>query len=443
MGLVSLTLVTCAALVWVACPAEPPEPPRGLLLFLTLDTTRADHLGAYGYFRDTSPSIDALAADAILFERAVTSMATTLPAHVSLFTGTYPSTHGVESNFENSGVAFAAAGGLRSLAEILQEQGWPTAAIVSAAPLKRHSGIQAGFRDYLEPEGREIRAEVVTDRALRWLDENPGLPALLWLHYFDPHHPYDPPKGTPGFDSGGEQQSFLARTLGREGAPRIRRMNDAYDGEIRYLDAQVGRLLDALRERGLYEDATIVLVGDHGEGLGQHGRDFHGTIHNEQLFVPLLVKLPASLGRRGERNDELVSIVDVLPTVAAALQIPLGDDSLLDGASRLEGARRTGALAARTAWQRSGWDPGRNFAWVTDEWKYLHRTDARDALFDLRGDPHELRNVIEEEPEIASKLRASLFEALEASQAKRAAATTTAEIPEDVVEELRALGYGR
>ena len=414
-----------------------------LVLFITLDTTRADHIGAYGYFRDTSPSIDAFAADAVLFERAVTAMSTTLPAHVSLFTGSYPSTHGVESNFEDSRVGFKASNALRSVAEILSERGWSTAAFVSSAPLKTHTGIQAGFQDFSQPEGKEASAAVTTDEALAWLARRSSGPTLLWLHYFDPHFPWSAPGGPRPLGGQEAQLRFLQRTARPGGAlPGILLDNDAYDSEIHYLDEQLGRLFADLKERGLYEEATIVVVGDHGEGLGQHRRRHHGTIHNEQLFVPLIIKLPHSMGRRGERVSDLVSIVDVLPTLAATLDLPLGDLSHLDGVDVLGGPGRSGALAARTTWQREGWDPGRNFAWVTPSWKYIYRMYAPDMLFDLRNDFNEFENVIEEHSEVAERMREVLFAAMAESRAKRATEATSAVIPEGVIEELKALGYG-
>ncbi len=439
IGAVCGVLVSAAGLF--GCVHREDEDP--LILFITLDTTRAAHLGVYGYFRDTSPSIDAFAADSVLFEQAVTAMSTTLPAHVSLFTGTYPSTHGVESNFKDSSIGFEASGALRSVAEVLSEQGWITAAFVSSAPLKTHTGIQTGFQDFSQPEGKEASAAVTTDEALAWLARWPAGPALLWLHYFDPHHPWSAPGGPRRLGGREAQLRFLQRTA-RPGdrLPAIQRVNDAYDSEIHYLDEQLGRLFADLKERGLYEEATIVVVGDHGEGLGQHQRMHHGTIHNEQIFIPLIIKLPHSMGRRGERVSDLVLIVDVLPTLAATLDLPLGDLSHLDGVDVLGGPGRTGALAARTTWQRTGWDPGRNFAWVTPNWKYFYRTHAPDMLFDVRDDFNEFENVIEDHPEVAERMREALLAALAESRAKRVIEATAAEIPEDVLEELKALGYG-
>ena len=165
------------------------------IVLITLDTTRADHLGAYGYFRDTSPRIDAFAEQSIVFEHAIAPMATTLPTHVSILTATHPLEHGVLANVMHGGRRFVPAAGLRSFATVCREQGYRTAAFVSAAPLKRDSGIQLGFEVFDEPDESEAERSggQTSDAALRWLAGLEAGPFLLWVHYYDAHWPFAAP----------------------------------------------------------------------------------------------------------------------------------------------------------------------------------------------------------------------------------------------------------
>ena len=183
-------IALACALALCACGREAPAPN---LVFVTLDTTRADHLGLYGYFRDTSPALDAFGSQAIVFERFIVPMATTLPTHASLFTATQPLEHGVLANSTQGGSRFVPSTHLRSLAEVAGAAGWRTAGFVSSAVLKRGSGIETGFDAFDEPEGEQRNAEATTRTALAWLESTPRGPFLLWVHYFDAHWPYAPP----------------------------------------------------------------------------------------------------------------------------------------------------------------------------------------------------------------------------------------------------------
>ena len=169
------------------------DAPLPNIILVSIDTLRADHLGCYGYFRETSPNIDAFAAEAVLFERAYSAMATTLPSHLTMLIGMHPIEHGVVANIDDGGVAFTSGPGLRSVAEVARDNGYATAGFVSATPLKRISGIHVGFETFDEPQGATRDAKTVTDAALSWLGQHYDEPFFLFVHYYDPHVPYAPP----------------------------------------------------------------------------------------------------------------------------------------------------------------------------------------------------------------------------------------------------------
>ncbi len=444
-----------AALLLAACseasgPAKRPvtAAPRGSIVLVTLDTMRADHLGCYGYFRDTSPNLDRFAEQAVLFENAATTIATTLPAHVSLFASLHPAQSGVIDNdvrFETPEEE-----GPVLLAQALREIGFATAAFVSATPVKRESGLGVGFDVFDQPEGQQRSAWDTTQRVLRWLDAGPTEPFFLWIHYFDPHTPRAPP---------GEYDRFLADEallqhlleLGySQPIPRgyIDANND-YDGEVLYLDAQIGRLLERLRARPGWDADTVLFVGDHGEGLGQHNFLKHGEIWNEQLFVPLIVKFPEALGWNGQRRAYLVSILDVVPTVIDGLGLPVAAGFLarLEGRNAMAtGFRREFVVAQRRLVEeresrRKHWNEGQTHCILDLEWK-LNLALERARLYDMRSDRHETKNVFAAEPATAERLEALLTRELERFAA-RETPLRVGEVSPETLEDLRKLGYLR
>jgi arylsulfatase A-like enzyme len=301
---------------------------------MTLDTTRADHLGVYGYERPTSPNLDELAAHAEVYEKAYSTSSWTLPAHASLFTGRYPRSHGMRHDPAGELVladAIDAPEGIRArglsdealtLAEILQAAGYRTGAVVAGPWLHRSFGLSRGFVHYDDEAVHSARrAAEVTDGALRWLEQGDE-PFFLFLNYFDPHAPYAPP---PRY-----RKTFLPR--GAEVNLRSSRQAPAlYDAEILYMDEQVGRLLRALRERGLYDDTLVIVTADHGELLGDRGTWGHERYLWEPLVrVPLVVKRPGPR-QPGRREQAPISIVDVLPLVleAVGLEPPGGVQGVL------------------------------------------------------------------------------------------------------------------
>ncbi|MBZ5544839.1 MAG: sulfatase, partial [Acidobacteriia bacterium] len=250
---------------------------------MTIDALRADHLRCYGYTAIETPHIDALARAGARFTHAYTPVPITLPAHASLLTGTFPMAAGMHDFTTNKLPANSV-----TLAKVLRDNGYTTAAFIGSTVLDSRFGVNQGFDTYYDHfdfrelrgsnfDEMERRGDVVVDEALSWLKLNPRQPFFLWVHLYDPHHPYTPP----------EPFASRYRTL-------------PYDGEIAFADAQVGRLSAYLQERGFYEKALIVLASDHGEGLGEHGEQTHGFfIYNSTLHVRNL------LAGRGARVHEM------------------------------------------------------------------------------------------------------------------------------------------
>src|SRR5579859_7537065 len=276
----SFRLLSC---LWIAGFALAPAaraavPPKANVVFITIDTLRADHLGCYGYKKIRTPNIDALAADSVRFERAYTPVPVTLPAHTAIFTGTYPTLSGMHDFSGNK-----LNPNQSTLASILKEHGYATGAVIGSAVLDSRFGLNKGFDFYYDHfdfnrlqesnlEEMERPGNIVADVALDWLAKNYKARFFLWMHLYDPHYPYRPP------------------------APYSEEYKDQpYDGEIAFADAQVGRLISFLKAKGLYRNTIIVLTGDHGESLGEHGEATHGFfVYNATLHVPVLIHLPGS-----------------------------------------------------------------------------------------------------------------------------------------------------
>jgi len=264
-------LAIVGAIVWAAVHRGP-STADGPIVLISIDTLRADHLPIYGYGHVRTPNIDALAADGTVFERAYSHTPQTLPAHTSILSGQLPFEHGVR---DNSG--FTVKKDQWLVQRALHERGWPTAGFVSAYVLRKATGIDQGFDTYdsdlpaASPEasiGQVQRDGALTlAAASRWLEARGGGRFFLFVHFYEPHKPYAPPARFAAY------------------AP--------YDGEIAYADELVGGLLNRLRGAGAYDRATIVLLADHGEGLGDHGEQEHGMfLYSETTHVPLIVKLP-------------------------------------------------------------------------------------------------------------------------------------------------------
>jgi len=376
------------ALALLAGASSCAEPARSLLL-VTLDTTRADALGAYGRTPSVTPNLDRLAAEGLVFERAYTVAPLTLPAHASMLTGLVPPRHGVRDN----GLA-ALPEAARTLAEVAREAGLETAAFLGAAVLDQGFGLEQGFERYVPPARRfygeaepgyaERPAGEVVALALEWLAaRDPARPFFLWTHLFDAHAPHAPPAG------------LLTRAGG-----------DPYLGEVAACDLALGRLFAALAERGLDDSTLVIVVGDHGEAFGEHGEVSHGPyVWDSTLRVPLLVRRPGGAGG-GERVQELASVADVFPTALAALGLEPGDD--LDGLDLLSDARaepRGVYFESCYGHFHFGWHP--LTGWRTDEGKWVH--GARELFF-APDDAREEHDLAAQDPARSARHAAALAE---------------------------------
>lgn len=357
---------------------------RPAVFLISIDTLRSDRLPAYGYRGVATPAIDAFARDAILFEHAFSHVPLTLPAHASLFTGRLPRAHGVRDNLGYRLDPAAPA----PLAEILRDAGWATGGAVSSYVLRAETGIARGFEFFdaaMDPGlsvdlgAAQRPGGLSVDRALAWLAEPRERPPFFFLHLYEPHTPYEPP------------------------SPFRERYRDPYDGEIAAADALVGRFLDALRERGLYDRSLIVLLSDHGEGLGDHGEDEHGLLlYREAIQVPLLVKLPG--GRRaGERARDAAGLVDVLPTLLDALALPIPGG--LDGRSLLGRGGEPRTVVAETFYPRIHFGWSHLASAIRLPYQVIEGPDPE--LYDLHADPAQTKNIRASERRALSELRSA------------------------------------
>ena len=402
-----------------AAPA-PPAPPRPSLVLLTLDTTRPDRLGAYGHAAAQTPNLDALAAEGVRFERAYAVAPLTTPAHASMLTGLYPTRHGIHSNGDA-----ALLPEHTTLAERAAAGGVATAASVGAFVTTRVWGFDQGFEHFAdrieatgvgrgERWGRERRADAVVDDALAWLDRRTDpRPFLLWVHVYDPHDPYDPPEPWAG------------------------RLDDPYDGELAFVDAQVGRLRAAVDAAAGPGGAAWIVVGDHGEALsGEHGEQSHGTwVYDPTMRIPLIVRGPRPGPGRVE-SAQTVSNVDTMPTALALLGLdPVPDLDGLDLSPALVGPAPTRPpvyMESEAPLRRFGFHP--ELAAAEGPHKLLATPAPR--LFDVQADPGETTDLRGAHPAVAARLQATV----DAAQARRVTRAGLAAGPE-LTARLAALGY--
>jgi len=450
-------LVTLGMLVLVAGCLPHPEPDLRNAVLIVVDTLRADHLGAYGYFRDTSPAIDALAEESLLFERCLSPVGETLPAHTSLFTGVYPLEHGILGNVNRGGKQFVSRPGVQLFAQFARERGLRTAAFVSSTPVKRQSGIAAGFETFDEPGLRQRSAARTNAMAFPWLEAMGDAPFFVWIHYFDPHYPYESYELAEGFDRYRSDEALeqhirqrvisASATRPNQNVQETREAINGYDDEIRYVDSEISRLIEHLKALGLWQDLLVILVSDHGEGLGEHEMLGHGYIHHEQLHVPLLMRIP---GRAPQRIATPISLVDVLPTALSQPNTIEGDWSEFLAQASGRDVLSAGAIPESLFSQQSARPrpdhPGRAYALTSQRWKYVHEPGGDDRLFDLSKDPFELSPLaIAGEPQ-SVRLKAELLDRIEAQQERgrmlgEIDESRAEEIDQQTLDELRELGY--
>src|SRR5438034_6926869 len=419
-AIVLLTTVMPAAGCRGASRSSPPDRPNVLLV--TIDTLRADHVGCYGYTDASTPTLDALARRGVRFETAVAHAPLTGPSHASILTGRIPPGHGFRNN---SG--FTLSPRVKTAAEDFRQRGYRTAAFVSGFPLDRRFGFDRGFETYDDhlPKGNDRRrtpyverfADATTDAALRWLatSSSAGAPSrwFLWVHYYDPHAPYEPP-------------ADLAERY--SAAP--------YAGELASVDRQLARLLHALDVRNETGRTVVIVTADHGESLGEHGEGTHGVfVYDATLRVPWVMAGPQIPAGRLSRT--VARSIDVLPTLADYAGLARRSD--IDGRS-LRGAADGQEMSDAASYAESlyselelGWAP--LYAWRTAASKFIKAPHPE--LYDLDTDPSETRNRVGEQHARAADLSRTLEEVLLRTPAPVAAPPVDSE----TAERLRALGY--
>jgi arylsulfatase A-like enzyme/Flp pilus assembly protein TadD len=422
-----LVLTTFSALLAAAQTLAKPAPN---VVLITIDTLRADHLGCYGYKQIKTPNIDGLAADGARFERAFAVVPVTLPSHSSMLTGTYPMLSGMH-DFSGNKLSPLQP----TLASVLKQSGYQTGAVIAAAVLDARFGLNQGFDFYYDHfnfsrldesnlDEMERPGNVVADVALDWLSKNSQKKFFLWMHLYDPHAPYHPPEAYA--------KEYAAQP---------------YDAEIAFADEQVGRLLQFLKDKGLYQNTVIVLCGDHGESLGEHGEKTHGFfIYNATMHVPLIIRLPEKDAARVVADP--VSLVDLMPTVLGALGVEV--PSQVQGHSLLSELRESTdskqddkAERERTLYGET-FLPRIHFNWSelrsSENAKY-HFIDApRPELYDLAKDPGEVHNLFTDKSAVADEMRAKLAGLIRDYSAGKELAEKTGLDPA-LMERLKALGY--
>jgi arylsulfatase A-like enzyme/Tfp pilus assembly protein PilF len=419
------------------------------IILITVDTVRADRMGFLGSKLGLTPNLDTLARESVVFAHAYSQVPLTAPSHATILTGTYPQFHQV-NDFQ-----VPLAQDLPYASAILRERGYRTSAFVGAMVLDPHAGFargfdrgfdtyDAGFHQTRPGEDRyhstERRGGEVVTHALAWLNQHPRGSVFMWLHLYDAHDPYDPPEPY--------KSKYAA-------AP--------YDGEIAYVDSAVGKFLNDLRTRGLYDGALIAVMADHGEALGEHGEDTHGFfLYDETIHVPLLIKLPgaapagkdsATKSSAGTKIDDRVGLVDVLPTILQAVKIPIPQEvqgeSLLSllipkpaPSESAEASAVPDASPDRPAYAETDY-PRNTYGWSSlralRTGKYLYIKAPRQELYDQSADPKAEHNVSSSSTAVASTLAGQL-------DAFRQKTSSSREAPKSIVDpeaqaKLAALGY--
>jgi arylsulfatase A-like enzyme/Tfp pilus assembly protein PilF len=411
-----LSAALLSALVTVA--AQQPAPN---VLLVTIDTVRADHLGAYGYTKGATPVLDRLAREGIRFDDATTQAPLTGPAHVALLTGIYPGRLGVRDN-----ASTPIPSGTPTLADLFRTNGYRTGGFVGAFILGREYGFAEGFDEFDASfkgydAGMKLQVQRrggdVVDRALAWLGKIPASqPFFLWVHLYDAHTPYDPPKPF-----------------------NVRFRQAPYDGEIAYVDACIGRLIADLERRSLLDRTLVAVVADHGEGLGEHGEDEHGLfLYDSVLRIPWILRLPGRASA-GAVVPSQVRAIDVAPTIArlAGRTPPSG----IDGQSVVEAIQGRPARDPQPSYAETFY-PKWHMGWSelkavrVGDWKYI---DApKPELYNLRTDRREVRNALSAKSALAGGLSAELARI---SGGFGGAGASAPQPDPETLERLRGLGY--
>jgi arylsulfatase A-like enzyme/Flp pilus assembly protein TadD len=402
--------------------ATPPGPAATNVVLITIDTVRADHIGCYGAKNIETPTLDGLARDGVVFERAISQVPLTWPSHAVILTGTYPFQNGVQ---DFTGQPLDPR--FRSVAQVFKQHGYATGAVVSAFVLDRSWGLSRGFDFYddaFSAEAFQTKDVGLVDRkagesvthALRWLQKTAHRPFLFWLHLYDPHSPYDPP------------EPFRTQYRGH-----------LYDGEIAYADHELGRLIAWLKQNRLYDRSLIILLSDHGESLGEHGENEHGFfVYNSTVHIPLIVKPPAGSGFRPGRVPRPVETTAVAFTLIRLAGVK-GEEKQFQAPSLLGGSAEGESPAYSESFysfSSFGWSP--LHALETSRYHYIEAPTPE--LYDLVEDPAEKNNLAPQQTATVAVLKDKLQTLLRNNPFK-SGESAGAGLSPDALEKLRALGY--
>lgn len=420
-----------------------PQYPRNNVILISIDTLRADHLGCYGYSKNTTPNIDSFRRDAVLFKETIAQAPSTTPSHASLFTSLIPSHHGAFFSMKQP-----IRQGIPTMAEILRDHKYQTVSYNGGAQVAAEFGFDRGFDIYSSNVGQSPDSEKAflakVQAGIGWINRNPGNKFFLFLHTYEVHHPYTPKREHLGLfekDYSGELPASIPVDLLRrinEGELKIDAADrdhiiSAYDAEIYSVDESFGVLVNFLKQQNLYDDTIIIFTSDHGEEFGEHGMmGWHShALYDEQLKVPLIVKFAGSR-YVSEVIHQQVRSIDVLPTLLDALRIPIPGHC--EGVSLLQWLRNSTAeeLIAISEQDR----PGKNRP-ISVRTK-RHKLYG-DRLFDLTADPSEQVNAAERNLEVCKRLRRELVNVLDMRLGSEE--DSDVGLDQDTLKLLESLGY--
>ncbi len=385
------------------------------VLLITLDTTRADRIGCYGYGKARTPNLDRLSQEGVKFENAYCQVPLTLPSHCTILTGTYPLYHGVRNNGN-----YKLSEKVETLAEVLRAKGWRTSAFIASFSLDSRFGLDQGFEVYDDDMGEERiktflserRAEKVYEEFRKWYRSKGEGKWFSWVHFYDPHLPYDPPE------------------------PWRSEIEDRYDGEIAYMDEYVGRLVEEIK--GEEGKTLIVIVGDHGESLGEHGERDHGIfLYEVSMKVPFIMVAKNKFPKNKVIKSN-VRLIDVVPTILdflnlEKLEISHGESLLPYVLGR---KKKDLTFFMETVYPKESFNWAELKGVLEGEWKYIFV--PREELYNIRMDPHEINNIFEKERKIAEQLKNLMVE-MEKKYASGISGKRVLSREEE--EKLRSLGY--
>jgi arylsulfatase A-like enzyme len=388
------------------------------VVLISMDTTRSDHLSCYGVYKNVTPNIDALAQEGALFKHMYSPVPLTLPSHSSMLTGLHPPRHGVHDNLK-----YQLNDSNLTLAEILKEKGFATGAVISAFILDSRFGLDQGFDDYddefeetLDSHISQRRGSESTEHAISWIDKNKDNPFFLFLHYYDPHMPYDPP------------EPFKSMII------------HPYFAEIAYTDHCIGQVIDRLKSLGLYESTLIVVTADHGEMFGEHEEQTHGYyIYNGNIKVPLIIKTPGF--NKAKIIEDFAGTVDIVPTICSLLGIDIPEEVQGKDLSPYFQENRRPSVIEPSLYSESmlptKYGGNSLLGLIAGGYKYIQTT--RPELYDLINDPKESVNLLEDQSQRGRIMQDQLKQILEESVLEEI--ESSLELDTEAIKKLESLGY--